>query len=87
MLKRLGIDLDWHEIKMKLEEVYSPIAMEVHTASKLHHKWRPDETLHEYIQNFTDLTEKAMGTDPSNITNRVIIFLFIKNLYNKDIRR
>ena len=28
-----------------------------------------------------------MTVDPANITNRVIIFLFIKNLYNKDIRR
>ena len=36
--------------------------------------------------NFTDLPEKAMGIDPANITNHVIIFLFIKALYNKDIR-
>ena len=27
------------------------------------------------------------GTDPANITNRVILFLLIKNLYNRDIRR
>ena len=33
--------------------------MEVHTASDLHRKQWPDETLHEYIQNFMDLTEKA----------------------------
>ena len=25
-----------------------------------------------------------MGNDPANITNSVIIFLFIKNLYNTD---
>ena len=55
-------------------------------ASDLHHKQRPDETLQEYIQNFTDLTEKAMGIDPGKITKHVIIFLFTKNLYNKDIR-
>ena len=56
----------------------------VHTASDLHCKQRPDKTLQEYIQNFTDLTEKALGTDPAsaNITKRVMIFLFIKNLYN-----
>ena len=86
MLKRLGNDLDWHDIKRKLEELYSPIATEVHAASDLHHKQRPDKTLQEYIQTFTDLTEKAMGIDPANIINWVIIFLFIKNLYNKDIR-
>ena len=57
-----------------------PIATEVHAASDLHCKQRPDETLQEYIQTFTDLTEKAMETNPANITNRVVIFLFIKNL-------
>ena len=33
-----------------------------------------------------DLTEKAVAIDPPNITNHLIIFLFIKNVYNKDIR-
>ena len=57
----------------------------MHAASDLHVKQQPDETLQEFIQNFTDLTEKALGTEPANITNRVILFLFVKNLYNKDI--
>ena len=86
-MKRLGNDLGWHDIRRKLKEVYSPIAREVHAASDLHHNQRPDETLEEYIQNFTDLTETAIGIDPANITNKVIIYLFIKNLYNEDIRR
>ena len=86
MLKRLENDLSWQEIKKKLEEVYS-ILMEVHTISDLHREQRPDETLQAYIHNFTDLTEKAMGAHPHNITNRVIIFLFIKNLYNCDIQK
>ena len=58
MLKRLGNDIDWHEIKTKLV-VYSPIATEVHAASDAHCKQQPDETLQECIQNFTDLTEKG----------------------------
>ena len=87
MLKRLGNDLDWHEIKRKLEEMYSPVAAQVHATSDLHHKQQPDETLQEVIQNLTDLVEEALGTDPDNITNRVIIFQFVKNLYNKDIQR
>ena len=45
------------------------------------------KTIEEYIHSFTDLTEKAMEVDPANIMNRMMIFLFIKNLYNKDIRR
>ena len=77
-MKRLGDDLDWHEIKRKLEKVYFPIVTEVHAASDLYHKQLPDKTLQEFIKNFTGLTEKALGTDPANITNRVIIFLFVK---------
>ena len=87
VLGRLGNELDLHDIKRKVEGVYSPIATEVHTASDLYCKQKPDKILQEYIQNFTNITEKAMGIDPANITNTVIIFLFIKNLYNKDRRR
>ena len=43
--------------------------------------------MQELIQKFTNLSEKAIVIDPANTTNRVIIFLFIKNLYKKDIRR
>ena len=72
----------WPEIKKRLE-VYFPIATEVHVASDLHWKQLPDETLQEYIQNFTDLTDKAMGVEPTNVINGAIIFLSINNLYNK----
>ena len=65
--------------------MYPPIATEVHAAGDLNYKQRPHDTLQEYIPNFTYLMEKALGTDPANSMNRVIIFLFIKNLYNKDI--
>ena len=78
MLKRKGNYLSWQDIKWKWEEVYSPIAMEVHTASDLHRKQWPDENLQEYIQDLTELIEKAMDVDPAYITNRVIIFLFIQ---------
>ena len=33
---------------------------------------------------FMDITRKAIGVDLANIMNKVIILLFIKNLYNKD---
>ena len=55
MLKRIGSNPNRPDIKRKLEEVYSPIATEVHTASDLHRKQRPDETLQECIQNFYGL--------------------------------
>ena len=38
MLKRKDYDLGWQEIKWKLEEVYSPVATEVHHAKLLTHK-------------------------------------------------
>ena len=76
----MGNDLSWQEIKKKLEYICSPIETEVHTVSDLHRKQQPDKTLQEYIHNFTNLTEKAMGGDPANIRNRVIIFLLLKNL-------
>ena len=50
-----------HSQEYELGEVFFPIATKVHTASDLHHKQRPDETLQEYIQNFTDLTKKYEG--------------------------
>ena len=36
MLKRIGKHRSWQGIKKKSEEVYSPIATEVHAASDLH---------------------------------------------------
>ena len=57
MLKQIGNNTNWQDIKGKLEEVYSLIAMEVHAASVLHRKQRPGETLQKYMHNFTGLTE------------------------------
>ena len=74
-------------MRKKLEEVYSPIAIEVHAASDLHRKQWPDEILKKYIQNFIDLNEKTMRVGPTNITNRMFIFLSIKNLSNYNIGR
>ena len=45
MLKRLHNDLGWHEIKRKLEDVYSPIATKAHADSNLYCKQQPDESL------------------------------------------
>ena len=36
MLRKLCNNTNWQDIKRKLEEVYSPIAIEVHTASNIH---------------------------------------------------
>ena len=86
MLKRLDNDLDWYEMRGKLEEVYSPIATKV-SLLVTYTINRGRQNFAQIHLNVTDLTEKAMGTDPAIVTNRVIIFLFIKNLFNKNIRR
>ena len=68
----------------KPEEMYSPIATEVHVAGGLHCKQRPDETLQESLQNFTDLAEKQW-----ELTLLTLLFNYIfvyQNLYNNDIR-
>ena len=38
MLKRMGNDLIGPQIKWKLEEVYSPIATDIHVTRDLHRK-------------------------------------------------
>ena len=43
--------------------------------------------LYKSILKMYRLNRKGYGVDPASIINRVIIFLFIKSLYNKDIRR
>ena len=36
MLERIGNNTNWQDIQRKLEEVYSPLATELHAASDLH---------------------------------------------------
>ena len=76
---------------MKIRRSVSPIAMGGCAANDLHRKQWPDETLQECFQNFTDLTEKAMGVDPANITNRVIhqksLQLWYKKINAKQVQK
>ena len=50
VLKGIGNNANWPDIKRKLEEVYSPIATAVQAASDLLRKQIPDVTLQKYIQ-------------------------------------
>ena len=82
ILKRMGRDKNWQDIRRKLEEVYS-----TNCAKSTYSQWFTQKTvIRQNIQNFMDLTEKDLGVDPAPITNWVILFLFSRNLYNKDIR-
>ena len=87
MIIRLGPRVSWAAIKAKLQEVYSPIPTDLHASSLLGVPQRKDESLQDYITTFTDLCMKADGRDPTTLNSKPIIAMFIRNLYNKEIRR
>ena len=70
MLKRVANDLSWQKLNGRS---VLPITTDVHAASDFHRK-QPDETLQEYIYNFTDL-KKAVDPEPANITNSHNLFI------------
>ena len=74
------------QIKRRLQEVYSFVATDVHVATDLLRKQHADESLHDYIVYWTGMCHSGMKCDPANIDNKLVIVLFIKNFYNKDIR-
>ena len=76
----------WSELKRKLQEVYSLVATDVHAARDLLRKWHPDELLQDCIAYWTETCHRSMKHDLMNIDNKLVVILFIKNLYNKDIR-
>ena len=76
----------WSELKMRQQEVYSLVATNIHAATDLLRKQHPNESLQDYIAYWNEMCHSSMKCDPVNINNKLVIVLFIKNLYNKDIR-
>ena len=85
MLKRIGNKANWQEIKRKLEDVYS---LQPHKYTMLVTYTKNKDQRKHYRNTCKILWTwlKSNGSYSANITNCVIIFLFIKNVYNKDIR-
>ena len=86
MISQTPSNTVWSKLKRRLQEVYSFVATDVHVATDLLRKQHSDELLQDYIAYWTEMCHRSMKHDPANIDNKIVIFLFIKNLYNKDIR-
>ena len=77
----------WDDMKCKLQEVYLMVAMDYHAAIDLLRKQRASESLQDYITYWTEMCHHSMKMDPSTINNKLVIVLFVKNMYNKVIHR
>ena len=86
MIPQTSSNTVWSELKRRLQEVYSFVATDRHVATDLLIKQHAEESLQDYIAYWTEMCYRSMKHDPTNIDNKLVIVLFIKNLYNKDIR-
>ena len=48
---------------------------------------RPDETLQEYIYQYSELVKMVTGVEPSQVTSPLVISLFNRHLFNRDIKK
>ena len=76
----------WSKLKRKLQEVYCLVATDMHAATYLLRKQYGNELLQDYIAYWTEMCHQSMKCNPTTMDNKLMIILFIKNLYNKDIR-
>ena len=78
----------WDAVKKRLCQVFSPVATQMHVATKNHSTPESaSETLQKYIHQFIDLVTLATGQDPTSITCQVIIVSFIRQCFNKEIKK
>ena len=68
----------WDDLKCKLQEVYSMVAMGYHAATDVLRKQRPSESLQDNIMYWTEMYQRSMKMDPSTINNKLVIVLFVK---------
>ena len=87
MIFQTASNTAWNGLKRKLQEVYSLVATDLHAATELLRKQHTDELLQDYIAYWTEVCHQSMKMDPTTIDNKLMITLFIKNLYNRDIRQ
>ena len=87
MILQCPKETSWDDLKCKLQEVYSMVAMEYHAATDLLRIQRPNESLQDYITYWTEMCHCSMKMDSSRIKNNLGIVLFVKNMYNKNICR
>ena len=87
IIKAMGPGKSWSAVKTRLEESYSLVPTAEHASAMLCRKQKKDEPLVDYILRFTEHSYKTNGVDAVEEENKAIITFFIKNLFNRDIRR
>ena len=88
MIKRLRREKTWEFIKEKLQITYSKLATDVHASMDLNQNCQKrHEPLEDFIERFYQNYKHATGEDPARTRNPHIINTFVRNLYNRDIRK
>ena len=85
MLLQCPIETPLDDLKCKLQEMHLMVATKYNTATDLLRKQRPNESLQDYIANWTEMCHCSMKIDQSMINHKLVIVLFVKNMYNKEI--
>ena len=88
MIKRLRREKSWEYIKEKLQIMYSKLATDIHASTDLNqNKQKCHEPLEDFIERFYQNYKRATGEDHAHTRNPHIINTFVRNLYNRDIRK
>ena len=87
IIKTMGPGKSWNMVKTRLEEIYSLVPTVEHASAMLCRKQKKDEPLVNYILRFSEHSYKTNGVDAVEEENKAIIMFFIKNLFNRGIRR
>ena len=87
IIKTMGPGKLWNVVKTRLEESYSLVPTAEHASAMLCRKQKKDEPLVDYILRFAEHGYKTNGVDAVEEENKAIIMFFMKNLFNRDIRR
>ena len=87
IIKTMGPGKLWNMVKTRLEESYFLVPTVEHASAMLCRKQKKDEPLVDYIFRFAEHSYKTNGVDAVEEENKAIITFFIKNLFNRDIRR
>ena len=87
IIKTMGPGKLWSVVKTRPEESYSLVPKAEHASAMLCRKQKKDEPLVDYILRFAEHSYKTNGVDAVEEENKAIITFFIKNLFNRDIRR
>ena len=88
MIKRLRREKTWEFIKEKLQITYSKLVTDVHASTNLNqNKQKRHEPLEDFIEQFYQNYKQATGEDPARTRNPHVINTFVRNLYNRDIRK